>query len=242
MILKNLRTYFKKIFIQFKDAPFHNMEVNLSNFILIIKKGFLLLAKIYFKAHIRLLHFLTENTFAYLIYIFLAAYGSYGGKDTGVYELSHYIATFFVLYCFGTGLFLFLVCKLKVPRQILENLVTKEYIIKYLGEYTASKLLVKLAVPSIALAGLETFTSRSGLETHQSNLDAVYEKCYGENGQDWSEKTREKYLAAQERARILHKDGIITKAMTSQETKAFYKTIGETLSSVGNSVSNIFKK
>ena len=130
---------------------------NLNKFILLTKKSILFIMSTYFKYHIRLLKFITENPLGYLIYIFLVAYGLYGGKSPD-FETGKIIAVFIASYFLNTGIVFYILSRISFITQFLENLLTKEFIYNYLGLHVTSKILIRLLLPLPGLCALEIFS------------------------------------------------------------------------------------
>ena len=130
MILQKLKNLIKQILIQIKSIRIIHFKKTLS--LQIFKKFILFIIAIYFKFQIRLVYlFMTSSSF-YLLYIYLVAYGLYGGSISG-YNNTHLVAFCIVFYLIGTIIELYILCKIPMTRKFLDNLLTKQYIIKYLG-------------------------------------------------------------------------------------------------------------
>lgn len=226
-MLTNFKNFIKTISTWIQTIKFDDLKNYINKFYLFLKNTSLKILKIYFKFTIRLVHFFTENTLAYLLYIFLIAYGCYGGRDTNVYEPSHFIAFFIVLYLWGSAFELYVLCKIPKTRRFLDNLVTKEYVTKYLGEHTSSKLLLKYSVPMIALGSLEVFTAREAFNANTAQLNDTYDKTHGADGEKWDAKTKAAYHKEAGRIRDT-RQGIVTHMVNSEQTKSLINGISST--------------
>ena len=110
-------------------------KIKSSKIFLLLKNCFLFLIRIYFKFNILLLHLFSENHFLYLVYMFLVVYGLYDCKSHDVEcTLSHDIAFIIVLYFLAASAWIYMICNIPLTRKYLDNLVGKDYVIKYLGK------------------------------------------------------------------------------------------------------------
>ena len=94
-----------------------------------MRKLFHRFLKIYAEFQIKSLHFIMENTLAYITYIFILTYSLYG-PSSGIFRILLFIM---IIYFVLSSLILHLFCKNKRLRKILRDLVTESFITKYLG-------------------------------------------------------------------------------------------------------------
>lgn len=80
----------------------------------------------------------------------------------------------FVFIVAGLTLQWYILVKIPITQRFLESWIKKDYIISYLGKYTGSRALVKLAVtlkPVVGVAGAEIVTKSqdAALAQHQAD-------------------------------------------------------------------------
>ena len=128
MQIEKLKMLIKQAFIKIKTATVKDFRKTLS--LEILKKFFLLILAIYLKINIRILHLFINSFLSYLVYIFLVAYSLYGVKGSDCNN-THVVSIFITSYFVITSVKLYVLCKVPVTRKFLDDLLTKEYIIKY---------------------------------------------------------------------------------------------------------------
>ena len=206
---------------------------NLNKFILLTKKSILFIMSTYFKYHIRLLKFITENPLGYLIYIFLLTYGSFGGKTPG-FETSKLIAMVIASYFLNTGIAFYILSKISFIFQFLENLLTKEFIHNYLGLDVTSKILIRLLLPFPILFALEVFGQDYLCTQAQNVVRDEFFTAHGSDVVNWSEQVRKDYTSAMIKAIKNNIYGPITHTMNGELMRSLVSTIH-------NIVENIIK-
>ena len=181
------------------------MKSTLENMITSLKsnKIFLLLKRIslfnlkhYYKFHIRLLYIVSENPILYFIYIFLVAYTFFGCNGTVECTASHHISFFLVGYLMSHSAEIYLLYRFERTRNFLYTLVGKEFLLKYLGDHTFSKQLVKYWAVLWGFTFLEIITMDFGLtelKHNQNILDKVFEEAYGSDQKQWDDEIRAEY-------------------------------------------------
>ncbi len=130
--------------------------------------------KIFFKLHIRFAHFFIETTIGITFYTFCVLYGLFGCDGTNC-QASNTFAGLFALYTFGTIIVLWFLLKFPLSRPFLEELLTKDYIIKYLGKYTVSRLAVRAGSILLSTGVLEATTSHLEHLQNQANAKVVHD-------------------------------------------------------------------
>ena len=231
MIIENCKNFLKNSALLVKKIVFYDLKL-----FFYIKKCCSFIFKLYFKVNIRLLHFITENMFGYLVYLFVMVYGTYGGRDTGVYETSHYISLFITMYLLGQAVELYVLCKIPFTRKLLDNLLTKEYILKYLGEHTMSKLFLKMAVPLVGTAAIEVYTAEQSLERNSDAVKKVYTLCHGDDAREWPPKIKKEFTEENKQIRSDSKNGIITHTINSEKTKSVTHTVATTIKDTAKAI------
>lgn len=106
-----------------------NQLIKINKLFLLLKKYSLSLLTIYLKFQIKMLYYVSENLVLYSIYIFLVLYCFFGCKTIECTK-SHYLAFIVVTYfmtnrrsMLGLSLELFVLCKIKITRTALFNLI-----------------------------------------------------------------------------------------------------------------------
>ncbi len=109
---------------------------------LIILSYLTLTFKLYLKLHIPLIYFLIETKFGYSFYFFLILYGFFSCNGINCHAANTF-AAFFVLYIIQSAFELLMLFKIPFTRKILEDLLTKKYILSYFNEYTLTRIFFK---------------------------------------------------------------------------------------------------
>ena len=121
-------------------------------------------------------------------YIFLVFYSLYGGTGDGGHTTSHKIAYYIVIYLMGGSLDLYILCKIRITRTWLENLLGKDYIINYKVDFNR-QLLKFWSVPfvfkacDIATLGF----AHKQMVVEIDILHREYDQIYGSDPQKWDE-------------------------------------------------------
>ena len=93
------------------------------------KKNLLSLAKVVIEFKIKFIYIVTENKYIYPVYILIGTYGLCG-NGFGTVRLSCFA---FTSYFITLNLVVYAVCKYPPLRKQLADLVTEEFLEKYLG-------------------------------------------------------------------------------------------------------------
>lgn len=112
---------------------------------LLLNFSFRFLIKLYFKANIKLVYFVTTNFLAYLLYLscIIFSYFNFGLKENFNF---FFACTFFVAYVLAQSLQLSLLCNVKIIRVWLENCLGREFLIFHLGNNLYDKPLYMLLI------------------------------------------------------------------------------------------------
>ena len=211
---------------------------NLNKFVLFTKKSMLFIMSTYFKYNIRLLKFITENPLGYLIYIFLVAYGLYGGKSPD-FETGKIIAVFIASYFLNTGIVFYILSRISFITQFLENLLTKEFIYNYLGLHVTSKIIIRLLLPLPGLFALEIF-GRNYFSTQAQNVVRdIFFTNYGTDMVNWSEQVKYDYITDMTEAIKKNIFGPVSNTMNGELIRSLVSMIHNI---VENIIKIIFKK
>jgi len=100
--------------------------------------------------------------------------------------VKYYWLTIFLVtsYLVVISLLIHISCKLSVPRKFLNNLVGEDFIIKYLGHFTSSKLLIKILSPIAPRTLMEVGTQMVGQVHRESQVKGtlgiycLWPRCY----------------------------------------------------------------
>ena len=174
-----------------------------------------------------------------MLYIFLLAYGSYGGRDTGCSEITHYIAFFLAAYLMGTALELYILSQIKVTWKWLNNLLTTEYASKYLDPHVVPKYVLKLFIPVMGLGLLEVYSADYSLAKDATEVLNKYSKTYGADSSNWDEEIKKAYVSEMLKVGFENRNGAITHTMNSDKIKTLVSMISNTIKTV---MEIIFKK
>ena len=116
-------------------------------------------ATLYLKVNIRLIHFFIETKIGFSLFLFLMIYGLFGCTNSENCKLSHALALYFILYLMSTIVEFWFLVKIPFTRKILDELLTKAYIVKYLGEHTLTKTTVKAFGTAFTILAIESGSS-----------------------------------------------------------------------------------
>lgn len=99
-----------------------------------LKKSVLFLLKMFLKAHIRLLHFITTNTIPFIFLVLIMFNGLYGVSRIGfAFSKMQYVCFFIASYIFITSSCFYILVNNNSSKKFLEKLLTKQYLEEYLG-------------------------------------------------------------------------------------------------------------
>jgi len=161
-----------------------------------IQTKLLAVFKIYIEFHIKILYYITEKTPIYLIYIFAVSYGLYAPSLSGnnVFRLVCFASTVYILIISGL---IHLACKTVYLRKLLSDLVTEDFIVKYLGHFTSTRLAIKTIGPFIGVATSEAFTQLVNnyvTEQQIASITAGYKGNFGQDAENWDKSTKAQHL------------------------------------------------
>jgi len=187
------------------------------------------------KFNIRLLHFFGKTKIGYSFYLFAVLYGLFGCSNSENCHDSHIFATFFVLYIISTAIEIWFLVKIPFTRKILDELLTKEYILKYLSEYTASKLVLSFVSSAVGAVILESGTkyvehqqnlqnSREFLRDYYAGLEHTNQK-HNPNSREYKDAINERNFHLRQRS-----EGLFTKGIKSETTKHIWTEVSKTVS------------
>lgn len=134
--------------------------------------------------------------------------------------VKYYWLTIFLVtsYLVVISLLIHISCKLSVPRKFLNNLVGEDFIIKYLGHFTSSKLLIKILSPIGGRTLMEVGTQMVGQVDTESQVRGTlgsYSTVFGPDATRWPDKIKFQHLAeVSEIPRLAPRGGIISQAIS----------------------------
>ena len=127
--------------------------------------------------HISLIYFFIETKIGYSFYIFCVLYGLFGCDKTNCY-VSNIFAIFFVLYIISTVVELWFLVKIPFIRKILDNFLTKEYILKHFNDHILSKIAFKTFGLFIATILIDSGTAYVEQMKNQSSAIEIMDEYY----------------------------------------------------------------
>lgn len=152
--------------------------------------------KFLFKCDLRIISFFADNLFNYAFYIFCIFYGFFGCISPNC-VLTNSLAAIFVAFLIGLVIQTYILIKIPFTRAYLENLVSKNYIEKYLGKYTGSEAtlkLIKYIAPAASLALVEHYTANIVETKNLSAAKLTEENFYFDHQKSGSVPSKEKVL------------------------------------------------
>ena len=194
----------------------------------------------YLKFNIRLIRFFIETKIGYSLYFFCLLYGLFGCSDTqdSSCHVSNVLATLLVLYIMSTIVELWFLVKIPFTRKMLDNLLTKEYVLKDLNDHTLSQMTFKTFGIFIATVFIDSATAQVEHIQNESNsrhpMDDYY-KALEVKQEKPDFNAREYKDAIKERNFHLHKkaEGLFTKSVNSEQAKHLWSEISKTISGFG---------
>ena len=161
-----------------------------------VRKKLLDFLKIYLEVNIKLIYYVTEIWWLYLIYIFISAYGLFGPVIEGgnITRLVCFILTFHLV--LNTSA-LFFVCKAERSRKFLIDLIGEKFIIKYLGEFTVTIRIQRVMKPVLGLLGIEygsELITRNGMIMQMEANRILYEQTEGKRISEMSQELKDAHL------------------------------------------------
>ena len=171
--------HLKKYFINVK-----NFVIYIQNLVKIYVKNFLYYS---IKFDIRLIHFFSENVYGYAFYNFAIIFGFFTNSNFFMFTC---FCQLFVCFMLGTVVQTYVLLKIPYTRKFLENLLSIDYIEKYLGKFSFSSGTVKMIKylgPIVALAVVDVATARETSRQLYESSKMSLEKdvaCYKSLGRD----------------------------------------------------------
>jgi hypothetical protein len=195
---------------------------------------------IYLKCHIRLVHFFIKTKIGFLFYVFCVLYGFFGHDET-IAPLSNFIAAVFALYILESSIELWILVKIPVSREFLEKLLTREYIIKYLGENIASEVVIRAATIIMSTTILEVGSKGMENVLNQSNGDRVHDTFIRDHelsGRPIDMRSKEYKAMIEEMNSHLRRPtaGVITKTINAESFRHAVSTAGSTMGQMAQSI------
>ena len=134
----------------------------------------------YLKFNIILIHFFIETKIGYSLYFFCLLYGLFGCSDTqdSSCHVSNVLATLLVLYIMSTIVELWFLVKIPFTRKMLDNLLTKEYVLKDLNDHTLSQMTFKTFGIFIATVFIDSATAQVEHIQNESNAKEIMNDYY----------------------------------------------------------------
>lgn len=182
--------------------------------------------KFLFKCDLKLISFFSDNLFGYIFYIFCIFYGFFGCQSENC-NITHSLATIFVLTMIGLVLQTYILVKIPFTRDYLENLLGKNYIENHLGKYTGSEAVIKLLKymgPALSLGVTDHVTASLLADRYyfaanlvEENFHSDYEKMgklFNEVEFNEMRQQRDKYLKQAANAK-----GIISRGFAAGASK-----------------------
>ena len=218
--------------------PLNNFRNWWYKFPQLIKFIFEYCLKVYFKFHIRLVHFFIETKVGFLFYVFCVFYGFFGHNQTPV-PASNFFAALFALYILESSIELWILVKIPFSRKFLEKLLTRQYIIRYLGENIGSKIVSKAATIIVSTAAVESGTKYIEAVINKDNANAVHDTYINDMksaGRTVDPSSKEYNKMIEEKNFHLRQPttGIITKTINAESSKHAVSTVGSTITKVSS--------
>ena len=188
---------------------------------------------LYFKLHIRLVHFFSKTYIGFGFYLFCFFYGFFGCHGTTC-QLSNFLAGYFALLMISLSAEIWILVKIPITRKWLAQLVGEDYILKYLGKYTSTVSLFRYLSPVIAITTSEILTHSAESVNNRINAKIPLEEywknveksgiAHDPNSKRYAEATRRSF-------EILNKPvhGIFTKTVMGENVKDNVKNVLSTV-------------
>lgn len=219
---------------------------------LIFKNFSLWLGKIFLKFNIQLVYSIVTNTLVHSIYMFLQLYGYYGWKIVVPCPLSNIIAIYIVIYSMLIFLFLALIYHITFTKTFLENLIGKDYVVKYLGHldslvpqkpdslqagYFTSMLpslnsAAKMAGAAGAVVACEIMTSYCSQQMMLQRQEAItdlHKMTNGDAPSQWEKGEKKAFHKAQDANRATHTTGTVEKIISNEHKQELANTASKTV-------------
>ena len=196
--------------------------------------------------------YVSSRTFlGFSFYLFCCVYSKYGfsvSLEKNTFLSSYFLAAIWVACVMFLALFLWLCAKIPFTRRFLDNLVTPEYVLKYMGKFTGTTNIARIILASGGVTlGCEVLTGDwgPGSRAHQvEQVRAEFEEkieiskeVYKDNPKGLAKsiqkalKTKDKQLEFIRKQPI--RSGIVTKALNTAEKVASSETWNEAWKSIG---------
>lgn len=193
---------------------------------------------LYFKLHIRSVHFFSRTYLGFGFYLFCFFYGFFGCHGTNC-NLSNFLAGYFALLMISLSAEIFFLVKVPITRKWIGQLVGEDYIIKYLGKFSGSVSLFKYLTPVFAITTSEILTHTAENVNNKYLSDQVlneYWKNVEKSGLPHDPNSK-KYAEATKRSfDILNKPvhGIFTRTVMGENVKDNVKNVLSTINDLFN--------
>ena len=197
----------------------------------VIKKVLLFIMTWFFKFEIKLLHIVFDNTICYLFYTFLVCYSFYGLDENMERTFTHHLASLIITYLIFSSIFIYLTCKIPFTRKFLDNLITPEYVVKHLGEYTSTRQIVKAVSVITGIGVLEIATEHASHQKMIERRDLMtksYENIHGHEPEKWGNGTKKDYLN-KSNTMLQQRGGLVTDMTKKAHVENISKTIADFL-------------
>ena len=197
------------------------MTNNLRNYLnLFFSKFFRIIMTNYLKLNMRLFHFMDKFVLTYFIYLSILFYSVFIAKD-----ISKFITLFIGFYVAINALVFFILFKIIPTCQFIQNLVGKEFFLKYPQPNLEFILWVFCPIFFIVMGVLTSYLMKQSLDQAVLIIKDAYCKEYGIDMINWEEKVKEDYSNDVNRA--LNTVDIST--AFKEKLRAIIKSISESL-------------
>jgi hypothetical protein len=192
------------------------------------------------KFEMLIVYYTMSTILGYSLYLFCFFYGFFGCNSIHNCNYSHGIAAIFVCYIIKLIIQFFLICKFQKSREYLYILVDERFVKSCLGEFPATKVLLKAVVPLFS-AGVAEIGTRSFEHVEKMReVDALSSKYYEFHEKhnlklDPNSVLAQKYLEDVRKTIKRPTAGIITRACISDANE-------KNASSLANAFAKIFGK
>lgn len=167
------------------------------------------------------------------------SYATYGGRDEG-FGITHCFTFFVMIYILGISFQMFLLCKLSFLKPFFLNLLTEQYIFKYLGPNSGMVALVKTTGPVLGVRAVEGVTAEVALNRLLASISDDFDRLWGSNADNWFPEVKRDYLERRDRARN-NSRGLVTTMVDADRRSALAESISKSFSKVLGSIAKIFK-
>ncbi len=198
--------------------------------------------KLYLTTIIKSLYVLTENTIVYGVYVFVVLCTFYGDADTNL----HFIFSIIVFFVFANSFLVLVLCKIPFLRDFLDNLLGKQFVLDYLGEYSGLKRFVKASVPIVAATVADIVTQQQNVRDLAvrnkllfDNADNVHKKVAAN---EWNKKDGDALLKQQtDLIKNTDTSGAVSKAIKNSEISDTVKSISKDVADNVGNITGVFR-